>query len=903
MSILARVPLSLRRLAMVLLAGGTGISCGTSSGVGPPAAGVPVGPAGGSATSVDGLATVTVPAGALDTTLAITVAPAAGAPIGAAGPAYDYGPDGTTFGLPVTLRLPFDPAALPAGVSASQLRLGHAVGGVWTEVPGSVVDEAAHWVSGPTSSFSTYAAIVPGLAILPPPDDGFGDVTLTAYVVDTPAAGSANEFRELQPAIEWLHANLAATERGRIVIRTTRRLAGGSFNLTRAIRIEPETDDRDVTIDGPSTFTSPGDLSLAGLTIGGLTTVNADGQVTLFGDQFGGAVNVNLGLGGAGRAGRSEARGADVRNCTAAADLTVDAVAEVSGDVVVAGTTAPAVNLLGTFAGSAEAKVSGCPTDTVRFDAELKASAKGRLESLSGLDLVDARLKAQGTNTFEAEEVVTGELKLAVEDAGQLTVRARSVTSQKAVYELGASKVDVSAENTVAGEVSWAGGSADGVRAEVTIDEHGGRAEAAAKLVSHANADVTLTVRNFDFKDKVDIIGDGETHADLTDDVRVGANLTAVLKDVSTVGLDSGRYEAGVFIEAKDTARLSLSAKGSIHHGTVGVFPADGAFVDVAITDQAVMQAGGFIVDSAGSVADALGGLFRVRTIEPSTAQRRRPARPAGRRQDGSQIVVRNVQFTAPGNLPPICLFGVEGIPVTIESNEVNAASVFAMVISEVNAPVTIRGNQCLGGGLGLDGDLEGEGRSGPIAQPCLVENNTIQAAAGQGVTVQDLTDVTLRGNHVTGLQGVAVSAGTARLASNTIEAELALSVAQAGGGTTLVRLTDGNQVSGAALVGPGGFLNAEGNTIAGSIAPFPGGYIRLVGNNLAGSQVGDSLTGGLLTDPLTANTGLTEDDLATAIDFNGNGCQDHPADCDGPDPDSCCPGIPMPQPALPLGF
>jgi len=166
--------------------------------------------------------------------------------------------------------------------------------------------------------------------------------------------------------------------------------------------------------------------------------------------------------------------------------------------------------------------------------------------------------------------------------------------------------------------------------------------------------------------------------------------------------------------------------------------------------------------------------------------------------------VIRNVQFTAPGNLPPIALYGVEDVPVTIESNQVDAATVFAMVLSEVNASVTIRGNPCRGGGLGLDGDIEGEGRSGALGQPYLVENNTINAAGGQGVTAQDLTDVTLRGNGITGVQGVAVTAGTARLFGNTIQAELALTVAQTGGATTLVRLTDGNQVTGAVLVGPG---------------------------------------------------------------------------------------------------
>ncbi len=262
--------------------------------------------------------------------------------------------------------------------------------------------------------------------------------------------------------------------------------------------------------------------------------------------------------------------------------------------------------------------------------------------------------------------------------------------------------------------------------------------------------------------------------------------------------------------------------------------------------------------------------------------------------------MIRNVQFTAPGNLPPIALYGVEDVPVTIESNQVDAATVFAMVLSEVNASVTIRGNPCRGGGLGLDGDIEGEGRSGALGQPYLVENNTINAAGGQGVTAQDLTDVTLRGNGITGVQGVAVTAGTARLFGNTIQAELALTVAQTGGATTLVRLTDGNQVTGAVLVGPG-----ASSTPKATPSPAPWRRSRRLhrwpatlrpARRSATASAADCSTTPCRPTPLDRGC------PRAAIDFNGNGCQDIPATVTAPTR-QLLPPYPVPQPALPPGF
>ena len=67
--------------------------------------GTVVGPQGGTVTSADGRAQLVVPPGALAQDVAITVGPAPNAPPAALILAtFDFGPDGTQFAIPATLR-------------------------------------------------------------------------------------------------------------------------------------------------------------------------------------------------------------------------------------------------------------------------------------------------------------------------------------------------------------------------------------------------------------------------------------------------------------------------------------------------------------------------------------------------------------------------------------------------------------------------------------------------------------------------------------------------------------------------------------------------------------------------------------------------------------------------------
>lgn len=116
---------------------------------------------GGTVATTDGAVVVTVPAGAVSSAAALTIAPVltpVANPLLAPGTAFEFGPS-QAFAQPVTIRIKYAPAQLPANVGAATLRLHRLTAGVWVEVPGSSVDPGTNTVSGQTSSFSQYALV------------------------------------------------------------------------------------------------------------------------------------------------------------------------------------------------------------------------------------------------------------------------------------------------------------------------------------------------------------------------------------------------------------------------------------------------------------------------------------------------------------------------------------------------------------------------------------------------------------------------------------------------------------------------------------------------------------------------------------------------------------------------
>lgn len=128
---------------------------------------------GGTVTAASGNVTIVAPAGALSSGTALTVDATTSPPADpklVAGTAYDFGPNGTTFTTPVTLRVKW--ATTPAGSDPSLFRLHLRNGNAWEPVAGSTVDVATKTVSASVSHFSSYAILetspsLPAAAIAP----------------------------------------------------------------------------------------------------------------------------------------------------------------------------------------------------------------------------------------------------------------------------------------------------------------------------------------------------------------------------------------------------------------------------------------------------------------------------------------------------------------------------------------------------------------------------------------------------------------------------------------------------------------------------------------------------------------------------------------------------------------
>lgn len=73
--------------------------------------------------------------------------------------AYEFGPSGSQFNAPLTLRIRYDPTAVTPARERAQLRIFEVEGSVWTEIAGGSVDTVAHEVIAPISHFSQYAVL------------------------------------------------------------------------------------------------------------------------------------------------------------------------------------------------------------------------------------------------------------------------------------------------------------------------------------------------------------------------------------------------------------------------------------------------------------------------------------------------------------------------------------------------------------------------------------------------------------------------------------------------------------------------------------------------------------------------------------------------------------------------
>jgi hypothetical protein len=116
-----------------------------------------IGPSGG--TLGIGAAAITIPSGALDGDVPVSITPIA-PPVGGVflGQVFEIAPSGTQFHVPVTVTLSYANTDLE-GLPPSAFAVSTLVDGVWQALPGQIQDANARTISGTTTHLSPYAMI------------------------------------------------------------------------------------------------------------------------------------------------------------------------------------------------------------------------------------------------------------------------------------------------------------------------------------------------------------------------------------------------------------------------------------------------------------------------------------------------------------------------------------------------------------------------------------------------------------------------------------------------------------------------------------------------------------------------------------------------------------------------
>jgi hypothetical protein len=115
-----------------------------------------VGSAGGVIVTGDGVANVNIPAGAVGANTMITITPSTSSVPGAVGQVWEIGPTGTQFSVPITITLAYKDSDL-GGMPPTAFAVSTVVNGAWQPIPATVVNPAAHIISGQTTHLSPYA--------------------------------------------------------------------------------------------------------------------------------------------------------------------------------------------------------------------------------------------------------------------------------------------------------------------------------------------------------------------------------------------------------------------------------------------------------------------------------------------------------------------------------------------------------------------------------------------------------------------------------------------------------------------------------------------------------------------------------------------------------------------------
>src|SRR3989337_2563490 len=121
-----------------------------------------IGPEGGTVTSSDGKASVSIPPDALAKKTQVSINPVSEVPAGHIWAPYEFLPDGINFLKPVTISISYEKDTLPSGLKESDLRLGKINNNILDEITDSKVDIQDNFVSAEVGHFSRYNIVNTG---------------------------------------------------------------------------------------------------------------------------------------------------------------------------------------------------------------------------------------------------------------------------------------------------------------------------------------------------------------------------------------------------------------------------------------------------------------------------------------------------------------------------------------------------------------------------------------------------------------------------------------------------------------------------------------------------------------------------------------------------------------------
>ncbi len=123
-----------------------------------------IGPAGGVVRSADGLAVLTVPAGALANAVDLTLLPATGVPLDPSGTraVYTIGPASTAFAQAAKLSIRYQDGRRPSGVPEAELAVQRLEGTTWSAVAGATTTAAADSSAVDVTQAGTFGVRWPG---------------------------------------------------------------------------------------------------------------------------------------------------------------------------------------------------------------------------------------------------------------------------------------------------------------------------------------------------------------------------------------------------------------------------------------------------------------------------------------------------------------------------------------------------------------------------------------------------------------------------------------------------------------------------------------------------------------------------------------------------------------------